>query len=79
VVATLDESNSGGANGPDLAVFAFDFVAYSINVADYHGRSDFNLSNAIDGPDLALFASAFVEASTLGTGTFLSCGDIAIP
>jgi hypothetical protein len=79
-VATLDESTSGGANGPDLTVWLADFGAYAGGVGPYRGRSDFNLSGAIDGPDLTMYLSAFGEAAGgAGTGTVLSCGDITIP
>ncbi len=80
IVATLDESNSGGANGPDLTIWLGDFVAYAGGAGPYRGRSDFNLNVAVDGPDLTIYLGAFVEAAGgAGTGSVLSCGDITIP
>jgi hypothetical protein len=79
-IATLDQSNGGGANGADKSIWQVDFVAYAGGAGPFHGRSDYDHSHTITGADNSVFLSAFVEAAGgAGTGSALSCGDVTVP
>jgi hypothetical protein len=79
-IATLDQSNSGGANGADRTIWLSDFAAYAGGAGTLRERSDYDRNHIINGADDVFFKAAFAEAGGgLGTGSALSCGDVVVP